>query len=328
VKVAAGAAIGARRRKEAAITTRPAFLVLSGGGARGAFQVGAERVLRDELGFRWRHVFGVSVGALNATLIAQEEYDRLYGLWKAVREEDIYRKFWWLRVLWRVGVRKKLGFYDNRPLRETIEKNAAGRPFRIPVHVGRVSLVSGAYELVGNDEPGFLDAVWESTTMPIVWEPIGAAANVDGGLRNVTPLGDALGFGPPEIVVVLNGPKALEAAPPPRTVIDVAKRSLVDITINEILVNDVRKFIRINDLVKQAEKHGVDLTDSEGRAYRFCPITVIAPEEPLGDVLDFSPDKIEERLTAGAEAARKAFPPEAEPPRPDDGGEPANGLQA
>ena len=114
---------------------------------------GLSDLIREEFGFRWRRAFGVSVGALNATLIAQEEYERLYALWRSVKEADVYRKFWWLRVIWRLGVRRKLGIYDNRPLRVSIEKHAAGRPFRIPAHVGRVSLVSGAYELVDSDEP-------------------------------------------------------------------------------------------------------------------------------------------------------------------------------
>jgi NTE family protein len=307
------------------VSNNRAMLVLSGGGARGAFQVGAERVLREEFGYRWERVFGVSVGALNATLIAQEEYERLYSLWRSVREADVYVKFSWLRIAWRLAVRGKLGLFDNRPLRATIEDQAAGRPFRIPAHVGRVSLVSGQYELIGSDAPDFLDAVWESATMPIIWEPIGPAANVDGGLRNVTPLGDALDFGPSEIVVLLSSPKALEASDPPRSILDVAKRSLVEITLNEILVNDVREFTRINDLVKQAAKHGIVLTDPDGRPFRYCPILVVMPKEPLGDTLDFSPAMIDHRLRAGAEAAREAFraiPKQPLAPAPEDHGPP------
>lgn len=305
------------------MSARTAFLVLSGGGARGAFQVGAERVLREEFGYRWERVLGVSVGALNATLVAQEEYERLFRLWRSVREEEVYRRFSWLRIAWRIAVRGKLGLFDNRPLRATIEAEAAGRPFRIPAHVGRVSLVSGLYELVGSDAPDFLDAVWESATMPIIWEPIGPAAHVDGGLRNVTPLGDALDFGPSEIVVILNSREELEASTPPRSILDVAKRALIEITLNEILINDVREFTRINDLVKQAETHGIVLTGNGGRPYRYCPIVVVMPQEPLGDILDFSPAVIDHRLRAGAEAARDALRDTAKPPvrpEPDDSG--------
>lgn len=292
---------------------RPATLVLSGGGAKGAFQVGAERVLREELGFAWERLFGISVGALNAVLLAQEEYGRLRRVWAEIRKEDVYRSFSWLRVAWRLGVRRKRGIYDNRPLRRFLTEHAGGRPFRVPAHVGRVSLATGRYELVGSDAPEaeFLDAAWHSATMPVIWEPVGAPAWVDGGLRNVTPLGDALAPDASEIVVIMCTTEELEPALPLRTILDVAKRSLTDITIHEIMLNDVREFVRINRLVRQAAASGVTLTDEEGRPFRHVPITLIRPLEPLGDTLDFSRDVIERRLAAGEETARSlvAVPP-------------------
>jgi NTE family protein len=291
------------------MTVRPATLVLSGGGAKGAFQVGAERILREELGFSWERIFGVSVGALNATILAQHEYERLRELWMTIREEDVYRKFPWLLVAFRLGVLRKLGLYDNSPLRDLIRRHAAGRRFLTPTHVGRVSLISGEYELVPSTAPDFLDAVWHSATMPVIWEAIGPHAMVDGGLRNVTPLGDALGYEPSEIVVIAcTGPR-IEPAKPPANLLDVARRSLTDITINEILLNDVQEFIRINDLVRQAHEADLTLKKPDGSPYRYCPITVIEPTESLGDTLDFSPDAIRMRLRHGEEMARTAIRP-------------------
>ncbi len=235
---------------------------------------------------------------------------QLKDVWFTIREEDVYKKFGWLRVAWRLAVEKKLGAYDNAPLRDLIQKNAAGKPFRVPAHVGRVSLTSGRYESVSSDAPDFLDAVWESATMPIIWESIGREAYVDGGLRNVTPLGDALDYSPKEIVVVVLSPEEIEPAPYPNDIIDTAKRSLTDITINEILKNDVDDFVRINNLVKQAENARLKLkkpkenpTDPD-EYYRYCPITVIWPSRPLGDSLDFSQDSIRRRYAEGEEAAR------------------------
>lgn len=281
------------------------MLVLSGGGAKGAFQVGAEQVLRQEGVFQWERIFGVSVGALNGTLLAQQAYDRLLEVWNTIRQEDVYRKVWWPWIAVRLAVLRKAGIYDGRPLRKTIEKHAAGRPFRVPLHVGRVSLVSGAYELVSSDSPEILDAVWHSATMPVIWEPIGERALVDGGLRNVTPLGDALEFDPTELVVINCSPDQPDIAPKPADIIAAAKRSLADITINEIMVNDVREFVRINKLVRQAREKGCTLVNGNGRPYRDCPITVIRPRLPLGDSLDFSRAAIAERLEAGREAARE-----------------------
>jgi NTE family protein len=288
---------------------RPATLVLSGGGAKGAFQLGAERVLREELGFRWERIFGVSVGALNAALLAQQAYSQLRELWLRIQEEDVYRKFPWPVVAFRLGLQKKLGLYDVSPLKEFIRRHTADRPFLVPAHVGRVSLLSGEYELVPSTAPDFLEAVWHSATMPVIWEAAGARAFVDGGIRNVTPLGDALAHGPTEIVVITCSAPGIEPAKPPTSILDVAKRSLTDITINEILRNDMSEFIRINDLVRQASEAGLTLKRPDGTPYRSCPITVIEPVAPMGDTLDFSQSEIRRRIAHGEETARRAFQP-------------------
>jgi NTE family protein len=297
---------------------RVATLVLSGGGAKGAFQVGAERVLREEFGFRWERIFGVSVGSLNATLLAQHEYARLMDLWLNIREEDIYRKFPWPIIAVRLAIQRKLGFYDDSPLRKLLQKHAAGRPFRIPAHVGRVSLVSGEYELVSNDAPDFLDAVWHSATMPVIWEAIGPQAYVDGGLRNVTPLGDALGFKPTELIVIPCSSAGIDTMKPPTNILDVAKRSLTDITINEILRNDMDEFVRINDLVKQAHEAKLTLKKPDGTPYVYCPITVVEPTKPMGDTLDFRQETIRLRMRHGEEVARAVIQRTGvRPPSPD-----------
>jgi len=283
---------------------RPATLVLSGGGAKGAFQIGAERVLREVHGFEWERVFGVSVGALNGALLAQQAYRELSDIWLNLREGDVYRKLPWPLVALRVGLFRKLGLYDNTPMRELIQRHVAGRPFRVPAHVGRVSLVSGNYELVPSDSKDFLDAIWQSATLPILWEPVGAAALVDGGLRNATPLGDALEFGPTEIVVIVCSPSKIRRVHPPANLLEVATRSLADITLNEILLNDVESFVRINDIVRQAYEAGLTVRRPDGVPYRYCRITVIEPDRSMGDMLDFSPEVIRMRLRHGEEVAR------------------------
>ena len=283
---------------------RLATLVLSGGGTKGAFQVGAEQVLREEGGFQWERIFGVSVGALNGLLLAQGGYQRLLEIWRTIRQEDVYRKVSWPVIAWRLAVLRKAGIYDASALRQTIEKYAAGHPFRIPLYVGRVSLLSGAYDLVSSDSPDILDAVWHSATMPLIWEPIGEGAWVDGGLRNVTPLGDAIDIGPGTLVVVNCSPDPPEPAERPKDIIAAIKRSINDIAINEIMVNDVREFVRINHLVRQATEKGFVLESEAGKPYVYYEIGVIRPATPLGDALDFSRDVIEQRVEAGREAAR------------------------
>lgn len=56
-------------------------LVLSGGGARGSYEMGAWKALR-ELGMEFDIVVGTSIGALNGAAYVQGGYDMAYNLWQ------------------------------------------------------------------------------------------------------------------------------------------------------------------------------------------------------------------------------------------------------
>lgn len=63
-------------------------LVLGGGGAKGAYEVGAIAAL-DELGIKAGSVFGTSVGALHAAMYAQGCMDAAAALWDNIRLSDV-----------------------------------------------------------------------------------------------------------------------------------------------------------------------------------------------------------------------------------------------
>src|SRR3989338_5491910 len=78
-------------------------LVLSGGGARGAYEAGIIHYIRTMLPVEARErafdiITGSSVGALNACFVAatshNSEYQgkRLYEIWKNLRQENIYQR--------------------------------------------------------------------------------------------------------------------------------------------------------------------------------------------------------------------------------------------
>jgi len=65
-------------------------LVLAGGGGKGAYQIGVWRCLKEYgMDRHIRAVSGTSVGALNGALIAQGDYDKADGLWRALSSEQI-----------------------------------------------------------------------------------------------------------------------------------------------------------------------------------------------------------------------------------------------
>ena len=117
-------------------------LVLSGGGARAAYQVGCLRVLaRSMPDYRPQILTGVSAGAINATHLAafqgswQESVESLVRLWQAMRTEKVYRMglvqlagrmaHWGLHLVsgGMLGREDVHGMVNNEPLRRYLREN-------------------------------------------------------------------------------------------------------------------------------------------------------------------------------------------------------------
>jgi NTE family protein len=127
---------------EVAGSLRPrAGLVLTGGGARAAYQVGVVKAVRQILGNPARNPFpilcGTSAGAINAVSLAAQANDfnaaveRLLERWENMHCEQVYRTdAWsimksgarWLSSMMLVSHRNPVSLLDNSPLRQTLEK--------------------------------------------------------------------------------------------------------------------------------------------------------------------------------------------------------------
>ena len=64
-------------------------LTLEGGGARGAYHIGAVKALIEN-GYEFQAVVGTSIGAINAAFIAQGDFDKVYRLWESVSFSDLF----------------------------------------------------------------------------------------------------------------------------------------------------------------------------------------------------------------------------------------------
>ena len=62
---------------------KPYGLILAGGGAKGAYQIGAWKAMR-ELDIEFEAIAGASIGAINGAMIAQGDFDDAYELWSNV----------------------------------------------------------------------------------------------------------------------------------------------------------------------------------------------------------------------------------------------------
>ena len=119
-----------------------AGLVLTGGGARAAYQVGVVKALRDILGNPVKNPFpilcGTSAGAINIATLAvfADDFSRgvasLLEVWEHMRCEHIYRTDpWsvmrsgarWLASMMLLSRHNPVSLLDNAPLREMLGRN-------------------------------------------------------------------------------------------------------------------------------------------------------------------------------------------------------------
>ena len=75
-------------------TTPNRALVLSGGGGRGAFQVGVFEYL-ESIGWKPDIIAGTSIGSMNAAAYAVGGVTNLQKMWASIRTKDMHRFFRW-----------------------------------------------------------------------------------------------------------------------------------------------------------------------------------------------------------------------------------------
>jgi len=283
-------------------------LVLSGGGAKGAFQVGAEKYLREEKGYTWDVIGGVSVGALNGTMLAMEKYEELETIWMAIRNNSIYSGKFNLFTLWKL-FRGAKSIYHNEPLAAIVDREVQPEMIVKDLRVGTVSLTTGRYTLYKGDDPNIKRAVLASTVVPVIWPPQYVSKEcqmmVDGSLRRFSPIGDVLDAEPEEVVVINCWPKHPAALTEhPKNILDIANRA-VDISSAGVIYSDIHEFTNINHNVREAAEHGVTLTNPKGKPYKAYKNLIIEPTEHLGWILDFSHKSVERSLEMGWNRAKE-----------------------
>ena len=306
-------------------------IVLSGGGAKGAFQVGVLDELVRRRGVRFDIVAGVSTGAIQALGLAQDDVPGLLDQWLAIRgNRDIYRE----RPLGPVGgVLGADALYDASPLRAKMRGFADQAKLRASgkrLLLGVVNLGTGAFRSIDERVPDIHNWVYASSAMPLFFDPLRTEAAdgtveqwVDGGVRNVTPLDAALELRPRAVLVVQASPPPRAGAPKRyRNLIKIGLRA-VDILQSEVSANDVATAELINDLLKARDAQAAAMAaeridprtverllrplDEQLARYRFAPILTIAPERELSETLDFDPAKIRGAIDAGRAAAAQAW---------------------
>ena len=307
-------------------------VVLSGGGAKGAFQVGALEALIEHHGVAFETAVGTSTGAIQAAGVAQDDVPKLRRFWEGISGSgDIYRR--------RAGpllalLTAKSSLYSVNGLRKLLGEaiddaaiRATGKSLRIAV----VNLATGELRVVGENADGIANWVYASSAMPVFFPPLTTrdAAGVeeqwvDGGVRDVTPLDAALTERPRAVLVIRAGARAKPGNP--RTFEGLARIALrsVDIQSAEVSQNDLKHVNLVNRLLtaRTHQRHelaalGLDSAaiervmrplDSEVSRFRLVPTMVIEPETDLYDTLDFDPKLLRANMERGRKAVEEDWP--------------------
>lgn len=268
-------------------------LVFSGGGARGAYQIGVYEALHER-GFRPDLVTGTSVGAILATMVAGGcSPEEMKQLWRKACQpafmpyrKDIHRIHKWSHIR------------DNENLRTLLEDEldwdaVADSP--IDLRFTAVDVINGDRVMFENATAG-PDALLASTAIPLLFpvEEVDGRHLWDGGLLTSTPLQPAIEAGATEVYAILNDPAGRTAHQPPGSLSEALDR-IIDIVNERALRRDLERAEEINELVRQGQAADY---------WHLIHFHVIAPEEQLDvDVLTFDEEEAERLWRCGREDA-------------------------
>lgn len=248
-------------------------VVFSGGGTKGAYQVGAVKALK-ELGLNIKAVSGASIGSINAAMFVQDNIDLLEELYKNIGMKDILEMsdknamaddaniFEFKNIKKLVGEYVKGKGISNKPLRNLLEKYIdVDKIYKSDIDFGFMTFnaTNKAGKAIWKEDirkEELIDYLLASACFPIFKaQEIEGTKYLDGGISNNMP-------------------------------IDL----LVEKGYKDIIIVDIKGigFIKKN-------------------VYKDVNYYVIKPYEDLGGVFDFDKERINRNITLGYLDTMKAF---------------------
>lgn len=202
-------------------------IVLEGGGARGAYHMGAVKAILEK-GYNITGVTGTSIGSINGAMIAQGDFEKAYEVWENIRYNTLFdiderkltaalnkninynivkymtRKF---------GNMVKNGGIDTQKMRSFLDEHIDEEKIRNSnVKFGLVTYSlteKKPYELfIENIPMGMLkDYLMASSRLPgFKQEPLGDKFYIDGGVYNNCPINMLVDSGFKDIIAIKTGP--------------------------------------------------------------------------------------------------------------------------
>ena len=240
--------------------------VLSGGGSRGALQVGALQALLEE-GIRPDMVIGTSIGAINSVWFAAdptlEGVEKLKKLYATIMVDDFFpggNKFAALNLVLQMP-----HLFVNDRFRQLLEEYLPVKTFgelALPCYVVATDMDSGENRVFGdNPDDRIIDGLMSSTAMTPLhpsWE-VDGRVYADGGLGAMLPVREAVERGATEIIG-LNLAAQLQSAAERRSAADTLTH-VIDLLLHSQVKSQV-------EAVKRIDHVSVDVIDLNTEQYQ------------------------------------------------------------
>ncbi|MGM0237987.1 patatin-like phospholipase family protein [Enterococcus sp. AZ103] len=255
-------------------------LVLGGGGARGAYQIGVWQALLEKR-IKFDFIVGTSVGALNGALIAQGDFSAAQKLWQQIstqqvlelafeKAEEIDYATQRKQIQQLVSASLEQRGISTAPLKELLEKFLAKGPLKCPVYVVTTKLPQFKETIVNLLDKPQQEIQWmlaSSSFFPVMAiTEIDGNKYIDGGYRNNLPQDVAVSLGATRLISIdVKGPGFNKRPVFSKEIVDVSLKSHWNL--GDFLIfqkNTAQKNLQLGYL--EAKR---SLGDFKGRRYCF-----------------------------------------------------------
>lgn len=304
------------------LTAQDRVLVISGGGARGAWGGGLAQALYES-GADYRAVIGTSTGSLLAPLVVIDSFSRLENAYTSVTHKDIFnvRPFYTkgkkkgevrgLNAFWRIITgRKTLG--ESKRLRKTIKEYFTEAEFKAIVHsqdsleviatVVNVQADSVEYKSSRDyDYEQMADWIWASANQPVFMslykfrdEEGEKDFYADGGVKENVPIRKAImkarEIGAREIDVIIHSTDQPKLDPMRKLRILKLLARTIDLFSTEVRENDVDiarllgRVANLKGLEEEAEGIRVNVYYMPAEDYNKIPNSLLFEKDKMSEL--------------------------------------------